>query len=136
MSSNELGLELYNTFGPKVRNVLDPVIKKINAPRIKYPGGDAIVDYNSEVVPDTYKTDDMVMWTFKVRLIGGPVYQVDLEKIMSVLTDTFAEFEEIPAAIDGRFWTIGDGDDSLAVFFQDGAFCIWVRGWDENPDAE
>jgi hypothetical protein len=36
----------------------------------------------------------------------------------------------------GRYWLLGDGDDSLAVSFEKGSFRIWLRGWKEHPYAD
>lgn len=33
---------------------------------------------------------------------------------------------------DGREWLIGDGDDSGAVWWDNGAFHIWLRTWDRE----
>jgi len=47
--------------------------------------------------------------------------------------DTFCTFNQPPfVGPDGREYHVGDGDDSHAVRFQDGAFHIWVRHFKEH----
>lgn len=43
--------------------------------------------------------------------------------------DAFCTNEEAPFEMCGRKYQLGDGDDSLAVFFDRGRFNIWLRGW-------
>lgn len=43
--------------------------------------------------------------------------------------EPFTCSDEAPFAFGGRDWRLGDGDDTLATFMNDGRFCIWLRGW-------
>lgn len=48
--------------------------------------------------------------------------------IFAKALDMFCTYETMHE-VEGKEFLIGDGDDSSAVVFKDGAFHIWVRHW-------
>lgn len=61
----------------------------------------------------------------------GKTFTVDFLKVVMALdalcqTDSNENYE-----LDGYKFLLGDGDDSQAVWFENGAFHIWLRGWKE-----
>lgn len=56
----------------------------------------------------------------------------DLEETARKLS-TFCQWEPDEYFIDnGGSWVIGDGDDSTAVYYNDGAIYIWLRHFQEE----
>jgi hypothetical protein len=61
--------------------------------------------------------------------MGGPEPELSMDEL-DTLADaflTFCTFNHKGIDIDGLRWNLGDGDDSGAVRFRKGAFCIWLR---------
>jgi hypothetical protein len=54
---------------------------------------------------------------------------IDDLKIVIARLEEFTTFEREPYRYLDYGWSLGDGDDGQAVFFEQGKLCIWLRGW-------
>lgn len=111
--------KLHDAFSPVVRKALADLDRAaaphVGETRVEFAESSSMADIYHFVVP--VKRDGDIAPT-----------ALDMIGIASAL-DMFSTFEEIgnTVTIDGIEWTIGDGDDSLAVQFDNGEFKIWVR---------
>jgi hypothetical protein len=58
---------------------------------------------------------------------------IDVLKLIVERLEEFTTYQESPFRHANKWWLLGDGDDGGAVYFWDGSFRIWLRGWKENP---
>jgi hypothetical protein len=69
----------------------------------------------------------------KVTVTPKDETTIDALKTILARLEKFATYDDMPWRHANKWWLIGDGDDANAVYFEKGSFCIWLRGWTENP---
>src|SRR5579872_789938 len=70
-----------------------------------------------------------IRYTLTVELIGNFLFD-DLANIQQAL-DQFCSYEESSVKIGKYNFALGDGYDGQAVFFENGKYGIWLRGWED-----
>lgn len=106
-------IELFNQFMPGVKERVGD-----------YHG---VLKFELKFVEHMAKVDGM-RYDLTVSITEA-IPAMDMIAIAQALDPYCTNNAEAYKGADGRFYTLGDGDDSLAVVFEDDAFHIWVRGW-------
>ena len=109
----KMQIELFNQFVPGVKEELRNVIDYVKV-ELKF------VEHMARV--------DGMRYNLSVS-ITKPMTAIDMIELAKRLDQYCSNNEEPYQAADGRYYTLGDGDDSGAVMFEDGEFSIWLRGW-------
>jgi hypothetical protein len=73
---------------------------------------------------------DNLMFSFDIALHGTVVMDDVIALAQALQVFETCEFDPVDYA--GMKFTLGDGDDRLAVQFLEGKFSIWLRAW--HPD--
>lgn len=128
---------LVNPYGliPKLLQAFEPSVRKIVGPLVE--GGWVHPDLGAPIearygVKYVENLNTCAMFHFIVELLGRVEVDV-LNTIGDELQRCLGANEDPPIKIVLPF-TLGDGDDSLAVWYEAGAFHIWLRGWYEGYD--
>lgn len=121
---------LKEIFIPAVQHKLEPILFQIRHHR----GPEVRVEYDV-VATDELMMAPQVMYLLTIA-VHSKVYMDELQKIAATL-DQFGSYERGPLPrFNGLEFCLGDGDDSGAVFYSDGVFCIWLRGLTPMDELE
>lgn len=118
-------------FIPMVDKVVSPITQEINVSRLQsvhFKPSDLVgPEYHVRFIDNT-SPHGMHMYHLEVRL-HGRLQADEMTNIAAAVLNTFASFEGGYIDLDGRTYNLGDGDDTQAVFFNNGVLSIWLRGF-------
>lgn len=119
---------LTKQFVPVVATMVDPIIAEVMKGRAQsiHKEPRLVASYRVMFV-ENMSTGKM--YHVVVTLHGTA--QLDELRDIETALQAFGCCEDAPWVYDGLNWSLGDGDDSLAVSFVNGTFRVWLRGFKE-----
>jgi hypothetical protein len=111
----KMQIELFKQFVPQVQKQLGGLCDSVKI-ELKF------VEHMAQV--------DGMRYNMAIEVVK-PLCAMDMIALAQLLDKYCTNDAEHYKAADGRYYIIGDGDDTGAVMFENGEFNIWVRGWTE-----